>query len=468
MPYNPGVNDISGQLRAQGMMRGGEGLLAGLTGGINALQQKKEEDKANIASIKSFESMMKGLEGIADQLDPKFKEAVDNVRIQVSDPALSNKQRAQIGAQGMKGITELMKIGADVKQQQAIAKQQETENALRLLQLERSGGATPTEAQRNADAIIQAEIASGKLNPQDNMALSQRRASLLAYGGRDEREGQQWQNVGTAQKPDGSYGGQILFNQKTSKYKVVMPEGMGGEPAAASPDGAPVAAETGVAPVVGGAPGMRPTTATGLNKDLLDMKSFRDLRKNVFDDERGLERLSRYNKSVGGASQGIDVLADKFAVAASTLFGDGKLTQEQLNLVKSEGELQTLIGTIRLQTLGGGVLTEQDALRLVTALGGDMGAMRNKERVKAALTDMYRDKYLGYQQNLEDYNVQVKGKYGSVGYKEATPIEFDSTFLKGESATAGQAPADPAKAIQDERAKLAKELAELRKEMGLK
>jgi hypothetical protein len=171
---------------------------------------------------------------------------------------------------------------------------------------------------------------------------------------------------------------------------------------------------------------------------------------------------------VGGASQGIDVLADKFAVAASTLFGDGKLTQEQLNLVKSEGELQTLIGTIRLQTLGGGVLTEQDALRLVTALGGDMGAMRNKERVKAALTDMYRDKYLGYQQNLEDYNVQVKGKYGSVGYKEATPIEFDSTFLKGESATAGQASADPAKAIQDERAKLAKELAELRKEMGLK
>jgi hypothetical protein len=67
-----------------------------------------------------------------------------------------------------------------------------------------------------------------------------------------------------------------------------------------------------------------------------------------------------------------------------------------------------------------------------------------------------------------DYNVQVKGKYGSVGYKEATPIEFDSTFLKGEGATAGQAPADPAKAIQDERAKLAKELAELRKEMGLK
>jgi hypothetical protein len=114
------------------MMRGGEGLLAGLTGGVNILQQKKEEDKENIASIKSFETMMKGLEGIADQLDPKFKEAVDNVRLQVSDPSLSNKQRAQIGAQSMKGITELMKIGSDVKQQQAQAEQNRLINQARV------------------------------------------------------------------------------------------------------------------------------------------------------------------------------------------------------------------------------------------------------------------------------------------------------------------------------------------------
>lgn len=459
MPYNPGVNDISGQLRAQGMMRGGEGLLAGLTGGINILQQKKEEDKANIASIKSFESMMKGLEGIADQLDPKFKEAVDNVRIQVSDPALSNKQRAQIGAQGMKGITELMKIGADVKQQQAIAKQQETENALRLMQLEQGKTQAATETQRNAEAIIQAEIATGKLNPQDAAAISGRRAQLLGGGGRDPRQGQVYQFLGPAQGPNGEYIGQLRGKQDTGEVEVVKPTGGGmGAPSEQGPGGVTVP------PVAG----MRPTTASGLNKDLLDMKSFRDLRKNVFDDERGLERLSRYNKSVGGSSQGIDVLADKFSVAASTLFGDGKLTQQQLNLVKSEGELQTLIGSIRLQTLGGGVLTEQDALRLVTALGGDMGAMRNKERVKAALTDMYRDKYLGYQQNLEDYNVQVKGKYGSVGYKEATPIEFDSTFLKGQGAEAAKAPVDPLKAIQDERAALAKEVAELKKAMGQK
>lgn len=116
MPYNPGVNDISGQLRAQGMMRGGEGLLAGLTGGINALQEKREEDKANIASIKAFDTLMKGMEGIAGQLDPKIQQAVQQYGMQINDTTLSNKQRALIAAQGMKGLADVMKIGSDVKQ----------------------------------------------------------------------------------------------------------------------------------------------------------------------------------------------------------------------------------------------------------------------------------------------------------------------------------------------------------------
>ena len=132
MPYNPGVNDISGQLRAQGMMRGGEGLLAGLTGGINILQQKKEEDKANIASIKAFDTLMKGMEGIAGQLDPKIQQAVQQYGLQINDTTLSNKQRAAIAAQGMKGLAEVMKIGSDVKQQNAIAEQNRLVNQARI------------------------------------------------------------------------------------------------------------------------------------------------------------------------------------------------------------------------------------------------------------------------------------------------------------------------------------------------
>jgi len=116
MPYNPGVNDISGQLRAQGMLRGGEGLLQGLTGGINALQQKKEEDKANIASIKAFDTLMKGFEGIAGQLDPKIQQAVQQYGMQINDTTLSNSQRARIAATASKGLADLMALGSNVKQ----------------------------------------------------------------------------------------------------------------------------------------------------------------------------------------------------------------------------------------------------------------------------------------------------------------------------------------------------------------
>lgn len=447
MPYNPGINDISGQIRAQGRMAGGEGLLQGLTGGINILQQKKEEDKQNIAAIKAFESMMGGLEGIADQLDPKLKSAVEQARLAASDTSLSNKQRAQIGQQSLKGLSELLKIGSDVKQQQAVAKQQEMENALRLLQLER-GRDSSTETQRNAEAVLQAEIASGKIDPRDQRAMSQRRASLLASGGRDPSEGQVWQHGGPAQDANGNYVGNILINQKTSEVKVVKP------------GGGAVPVPNGAAQQQGGEPnGVRPTTNTALNRAVLTGEQFLKLQGALTEDEIGLERLTRYNKNVGDARQGLDSVVDRFTTAASTMFGKGKLTSEQMALAMSEGQLQGLIGTVRLETLGGGVLTEQDAMRIIQVLGGDVGALRNKERVKRAIADIYRDKYMRYQRNLKNYNLQVKNKYGADGYEEASATEFDPAFLTSESAT-GQV--DPNKAIADRRATLQKRLDELK------
>ncbi len=116
MPYNPGVNDISGQIRAQGFLAGGNSLLEGITAGFETIKKNKDEDKANIASIKAFDTLLKGFEGIAGQLDPKFQEAVQRAGIQVNDTSLSNRQRAQIAATASKGLADLFKIGSDVKQ----------------------------------------------------------------------------------------------------------------------------------------------------------------------------------------------------------------------------------------------------------------------------------------------------------------------------------------------------------------
>jgi hypothetical protein len=132
MPYNPGVVDRSGEIRAQGRLAGGQALMGGVFGGLDIIQKNKELDKENIASIKAFDTMMKGMEGIAEGLGPQFKEAVTALQLKVSDTSQSNKARAQVAAQGMKGLTELFKIGADVKQQNAIAEQNRLVNQARV------------------------------------------------------------------------------------------------------------------------------------------------------------------------------------------------------------------------------------------------------------------------------------------------------------------------------------------------
>lgn len=51
MAYNPGVSDISGQLRAQGMTRGMNSLLEGFDVGIKTYQQNKHIADTSIAKF---------------------------------------------------------------------------------------------------------------------------------------------------------------------------------------------------------------------------------------------------------------------------------------------------------------------------------------------------------------------------------------------------------------------------------
>jgi hypothetical protein len=123
-------------------------------------------------------------------------------------------------------------------------------------------------------------------------------------------------------------------------------------------------------------------------------------------------------------------MADKFATNFKTLLSSGNLTREQLATASATGQLQALLGANRLEILGGGVLTGNDALRIIASAGGDVDALQNKEVVQQAIARMYNDKYRTYKRNREDYNIQVGTAYGSQGYNQADEIEFDTRFLK--------------------------------------
>jgi len=133
----------------------------------------------------------------------------------------------------------------------------------------------------------------------------------------------------------------------------------------------------------------KPTTASAASG--LSEKQYITYRQEAFDHRKGLEKLNSYFQTVGGTNVGIARLADAISANAKNLFAK-TLTPEELNLQVGAGKLQGLLGLFRTDIVGPGVLTEYDANRVIEALGGDMSALQNKERVRILLEQIYQDK----------------------------------------------------------------------------
>ena len=52
-------------------------------------------------------------------------------------------------------------------------------------------------------------------------------------------------------------------------------------------------------------------------------------------------------------------------------------------------------------------MTEQDALRVLSALGGDINAMQNPEVVAARIKEIYRSRYQRYDDSINFLNDQL-------------------------------------------------------------
>jgi len=154
-----------------------------------------------------------------------------------------------------------------------------------------------------------------------------------------------------------------------------------------------------------------PATATSFGKEILPINDFMKLRAQVTDDEISLNRFSNYAKRVGQLPVGISRLADEFSARFKTLMGD-PMTKQQITASLAKGELQGLIGATRLSTVGGGVMTDQDAIRVIQRLGGDVDSFQNPEVVRRAIASVYAERYRRYQDNLNFYNLAVDNYYG--------------------------------------------------------
>ena len=119
---------------------------------------------------------------------------------------------------------------------------------------------------------------------------------------------------------------------------------------------------------------LTPVTDDTIAKTVLPVKQFNDLADELGSDIASMRKLESYMRRIKNSNVGFKRIADDLAIHAKTLLtgyiGEGyeSLTPEQLNLRIGRGLLQGLIGRFRIETVGGGVMTEQDALRIIQNL----------------------------------------------------------------------------------------------------
>lgn len=137
--------------------------------------------------------------------------------------------------------------------------------------------------------------------------------------------------------------------------------------------------------------GTRVVTSGALNP--ASVQKFDERQLAFEEDKMGLEKLQNYFTNVSSLDRGFKNLANVFVANVKNFLGkpvDGK----PFNTLETAAKQQALLGALRLEILGPGVLTEIDAQRLVNTLGGDIiSGKLNPDLVAARLKDIYKEKH---------------------------------------------------------------------------
>ena len=162
-----------------------------------------------------------------------------------------------------------------------------------------------------------------------------------------------------------------------------------------------------------------------MNKTQASFAELKAVSQDLIQTKNQIKSLSTYLEKRGGARQGFLALADSLTAKVKTLIGTD-LNEEEFNLAVAEGRFQGLIGQVRVETVGGGVMTEQDALRIIYRLGG-IGAFSNKEVVADAIRDILTMKAETYYSNAAMSNM---ARNSNASYAKYVPAEDTESFEK--------------------------------------
>jgi len=151
--------------------------------------------------------------------------------------------------------------------------------------------------------------------------------------------------------------------------------------------------------------------------------------KDIREQERGIRKLDNYVVALDNSPQGIERFATRMKSFVKQLASRNNLTEGEVMLQLANGQLQGLLGSSRLEVLGGGVMTEYDAQRVIQYLGGDVDSFQSIQKVKMAMQKLLEEKKSRYNIDLEAYSLDRAG-LGQKGQKRFKPIESIFPTLK--------------------------------------
>lgn len=148
------------------------------------------------------------------------------------------------------------------------------------------------------------------------------------------------------------------------------------------------------------------------------MPSFGEMLKlsdKIQDDANAIRSIKRFRKSLSEREFGIKGKIDDVTASIKTFFkgADANLTPKQFYNRLSRADQQGLLGQIRESVVGGGVMTEFDAIRVLERMGGDVGSIlrANPQVFGQATKDIMNDLYRKAERRIMFYNSGAK-KYG--------------------------------------------------------
>lgn len=138
-----------------------------------------------------------------------------------------------------------------------------------------------------------------------------------------------------------------------------------------------------------------------------DLPTFQNLdtfNKAVTEEEQKLISLDKFRNAVKTAPEGLGRTIQTLNKIFQTLSADPEFKKGDLATGEARARLQGLIGLYKDEIVGGGVMTEQDALRVIEALGGEISAF-NPSELTLTLIDSFRENSeRKYQAALNRYN----------------------------------------------------------------